>query len=146
MKKFKFSLQVLLNIKEAKEKQQKTELAEAERLLRLARDELTALVEEFRAVRDGFNEKLQKGSDVNELTTFTAYFTYLRERIQLQQLKVRQAEAEKRKRQQALIITMTEVKALVKLKETQYENYLLELKVEQEKEIGDFVSFKVVTK
>ncbi len=145
MRKFKFTLATLLKIKEAQEKQKKLELAEAERLLRLAREELEALYAAFETKRREYNEKLQTGADVNDLQAFSRYFTYLRERTELQKVKVKQAEAERLKRQQALVEAMTEVKALNKLKEAQYEEYLQELKAEQEKEIGDFVSFNVIS-
>ena len=145
MRKFKFTLATLLKIKEAQEKQKKLELAEAERLLRVAREELAALYAEFEAKRAEYNEKLKTGADVNDLQAFSMYFTYLRERTELQKVKVKQAEAERLKRQEALVEAMKGVKALNKLKETQYEAYLQELKVEQEKEIGDFVSFNVIS-
>ncbi len=145
MRRFKFTLATLLKIKEALEKQRKQEFAEAERLLRIAQDELAALYAEFESKRAEYNEKLQSGMDVNGLVGFSQYFTYLRERTDLQKIKVRQAEAERLKRQEALIEAMTEVKALNKLKESQYEAYLQELKAEQEKEIGDFVSFNVIS-
>ncbi len=145
MKKFKFTLATLLKIKEAQEKQKKLELAEAERLLRAAIDELEALYAAFETKRAEYSEKLKTGADVNDLQSFSRYFTYLRERTELQKVKVKQAEAERLKRQEALIEAMTEVKALNKLKEAQYEAYLQELKVEQEKEIGDFVSFNVIS-
>ncbi len=146
MKKFKFTLATLLKIKEAQEKQRKQEFAEAERLLRAAQDELAALCAEFENKRAEYNEKLKTGVDVNDMQAYSLYFTYLRERTDLQKLKVRQAEEERLRRQKALIEAMTEVKALNKLKETQYEAYLQELKVEQEKEIGDFVSFNVIAR
>ncbi len=145
MRKFKFTLATLLKIKEAQEKQKKLELAEAERLLRLAQEELEALYTAFETKRAEYNEKLKTGADVNDLQAYSRYFTYLRERTELQKVKVKQAEAEKLKRQAALIEAMTEVKALNKLKEAQYEEYLQELKIEQEKEIGDFVSFNVIS-
>ena len=145
MRRFKFTLATLLKIKEALEKQRKQELAEAERLLRIAREELEALYTEFETRRAVYNKKLKTGADVNDLQAFSRYFVYLSERTELQKVKVQQAEAERLKRQEALVEAMTEGKALNKLKEAQYEEYLQELKLEQEKEIGDFVSSNVIS-
>ena len=146
MKKFKFTLATLLKVKEALEKQKKQELAEAEQALALARRELEALEGDFERRRQEHNAILQEGADAVELQSFARYFEYLRERIRLQRVKIRQAEAERQRRREALVEAMTEVKALDKLKEAQYEAYKLELKAEQEREIGDFVSFQTVSK
>lgn len=146
MKKFKFTLATLLKIKEANEKQKQQEFAEAQRLLRAAQDELAALESEFAQTREQYNESLKIGLDVIDMQFFSQYFVYLRERIQLAHVKIRQAEAERDRRQRALVEAMTEVKALVKLKEAQLTAYQQELKQEQEKEIGDFVSFQVISK
>lgn len=146
MKKFKFTLATLLKIKEANEKQKKQELAKAQRALELAKEELVALQAEFEQKRQEYNELLKTGADVTDMQAYSQYFVYLRERIELTRVKIRKAEQERDKRQRALIEAMTEVKALNKLKEAQYEAYQLEMKMEQEKEIGDFVSFQVISK
>lgn len=142
MKRFRFSLQTLLNVKESLKKQRQAELAAAKTYAEQCR---SALEQSKRHLRERMREMAEKtaGMDVEEMKVYAKHFVFVRDRIEQQKEVLSEAMEEVRRRQQAVIEMMQEVKILEKLREKQYLAYLEEVKVEQEKEIGDFVSFMV---
>lgn len=143
MKKFKFSLQSLLNLKISLEKQQKYELAEAEARERELKRQLEDMRGEFSAAREDYNRRAAEGINVLELVNYSNFFAGLRERIERQLEAVAVAEAEKERVQRALIETMRERKALEKLREKKFAEYLEECAREDEKAVSDFLASRV---
>ena len=146
MKKFVFTLQALFDYKITVEKQQKAELKKAQQALRELLDEeqrlLNAYAENERSLERALRENINVAAALSE---HDAYFRFLRDA--LKELRVRIVRAEKivSECQARLITTMKEIKTYNKLHDEQYQEYLKEVQSEEEKEIGDLVSFNVVS-
>jgi len=145
MKKFKFTLQPLYNYKLTVEKMQKAELQKARQALRELLDEEQRLLEAYAGNERSLERALNENTDVAAaLTEHDVFFKFLRYAIK--EIRVRLAKAEEvvAKCQERLIKTMKELKTYTKLREEQYQSYLKEVQTEEEKEIGDLVSFNTI--
>ncbi len=143
MKKFSFSLQSLLDVKLALEKQQESELALAQERLDRLRDALAALrgrLEEERRIR---MERMRRRTDAAELHWQDIGFKALFERIERQQETVSVAEEERNRVQKKLVDTMGERKMLERLRDKQMEQYKEDLRREEAVMIDDFLSNKL---
>ena len=146
MKKFVFSLQSLFKYKQTVEKQQKAELSAAQQALRALRDEEQRLMDAYAENERSLENALRDNVNImSALSEHDAFFRYLRET--LIELRVRIAKAEKVVSvcQARLIATMREIKTYNKLRAEQYQEYLKEVQSEEEKEIGDLVSFNTIS-
>jgi len=146
MKKFKFTLQPLYKYKQTVEKMQKADLQKARLALRELLDEeqrlLQAYAENERSLERALIENTDVGAALNE---HDIYFTFLREAIKEIRERIVKAEEVVAKCKERLIITMKELKTYMKLRDEQYQKYLKEVQIEEDKEIGDLVSFNTVT-
>ena len=146
MKKFKFTLQSLYNYKLTVEKMQKAELRKAQQVLRELLAEEQRLRNAYAENERSLDRALRENIDVaSALSEHDAYFRYLRDAIKEVREKIIKAEEVVAECQERLIITMKEIKTYEKLREEQYERYKKEIQAEEEKEIGDLVSFNTIT-
>jgi len=145
MKKFKFSLQALFNYKQTVEKLQKAELKKAQQALRELLDEELRLEQAYAENERSLAKALLENIDVvNALTEHDAYFRFLRDALKEIRERIVEAEEVVRKCQEQLIVTMKEIKTYKKLRDEQFKSYLKEVQDEENKEMGDIVSFNVV--
>lgn len=141
MKKFKFTLQALLNVKNTMEKQQKAELAVAEARLAAFQQELEQLKAALGMQKQVYLQGMIDGElTPGDLVVWSTGFKAMRERILLQHKKIETAEGERRRIQKKLIETMKERKMLEKLREKQLEEYKEAQRAEDAAIIGDFIS------
>ena len=146
MKKFKFKLQPLVKYKETIERMQKEELRRAQEALKELQWEEQRLLQAYADNERSLEEALEKNENVAQaLSEHDAYFRYLRDAIKVVREKIVKAEQVVINCQEKLIVTMKELKTYDKLREEQYQEYLMEVKAETEKEMDDIVSFKVVS-
>ena len=146
MKKFKFTLQPLFNYKLTIEKLQKAELRKAQLALRELLDEERRLEQAYADNERSLERALLENIDVaNALTEHDAYFRYLRDALKEIRERILIAEELVRKCQELLIITMKEIKTYKKLRDEQFKAYLKEVQAEEDKEMGDIVSFNVIS-
>jgi len=145
MKRFEFSLQPLFNYKQTIEKEQKAELKRAQQALQLLLNEeqrlLRAYVENERSLEKALAENINVATALSE---HDAYFRYLRDALKELRERIIEAENYKDECMSLLVTTMKEIKTYTKLREEQYAIYLKEVQTEEEKEMGDIVSFKAV--
>lgn len=145
MKKFQFTLQSVYEYKQTVEKNQKADLNRAETLLRELREKERVLDETFERSCVERDAVLEKRVDiVSNLEKYDAFFRRLREEKESLAVKIINAEEVKARCQAALVATMKELKTYKKLRDEQYERYLKEVESEEEKAIGDIVSFSAV--
>lgn len=145
MKKFVFSLQALYEYKQTVEKLQKGELSRAQAVLRELYAKDQELDDAFMRTRESLEEALQLRWGVGEaLSEHDRFFMRLREEKEVLREKIKRAEDVRDKCQQRLITTMKELKAYAKLREEQYGEYLKEVQIEEEKNMGDLVSFSAI--
>ena len=146
MKKFKFKLEPLVKYKETIERMQKEELRRAQEALRELQQEEQRLLQAYADNERSLNEALEKNENIAQaLSEHDAYFRYLRDAIKEVREKIVKAEQVVINCQEKLIITMKELKTYEKLRQEQYQQYLKEVKAEEEKEMDDIVSFKIVS-
>ena len=146
MKKFKFKLQPLVKYKETIERMQKEELKRAQEALRELQQEEQRLLQAYADNERSLEEALEKNENVAQaLSEHDYYFRYLRDAIKEVREMIVKAEQVVINCQEKLIITMKELKTYEKLRQEQYQEYLKEVKTEEEKEMDDIVSFKIVS-
>lgn len=145
MHKFEFSLQSLLDICMAKEKQQKIQLSQAEAALAAREKELTDLSDEYARVRERYARELTRGMGAPTMEQYGRYFTDMNGSIRAARERVRAARQERDKVQKVLVETRKELKTYEKLRESQYQQYLEERKAEEDKAIADLVCYKAIT-
>ncbi len=146
MKKFIFSLQVLEQYKLNLEKEQKIILAEILQKIKVLEEEWQGVLLAIERTNHSLNQALKNSNDlVNDLRSHNLYLRYLEDAKLIAEQKIARAEAEKHKIQEQLIAVMKELKSLASLKEKEYQAYLLELKQEEEKIIGDLVAHKAAS-
>ena len=146
MKKFVFSLQALFDYKITVEKQQKAELRKAQQFLKELIAEELRLLNAYAENERSLEKALRENIDVaTALSEHDAYFRYLRDALKEIRERIVRAEKVVAECQARLIITMREIKTYNKLRTEQYYEYLKEVQSEEEKEIGDLVSFNVVS-
>ena len=140
MKKFKFTLHSLLNVKLSLEKQQKTELAAAQVRKEGFVRELAAM--ETRLAEQRAAHGAQGGPPVSpfDLAARGIGFRALFDRMEEQREKIRVAEAERVRIQMKLTDTMGERKMLEKLKNKQLEQYREEARREEAVAMDDYLS------
>ena len=145
MKRFKFSLQALYNYKQTVEKMQKAELTRAQQALRQLLDEESRLLQAYADNERSLERALNLNENVAQaLSEHDAYFRYLRDALKEIRERIVKAEEAVMRCQERLIITMKELKTYSKLRKEQYQAYLKEVQTEEEKEIGDLVSYNTV--
>lgn len=145
MKKFKFTLQPLYNYKLTVEKMQKAELKKAQQALRELLDEEQRLLRAYADNERSLEKALRENVDVaTALVEHDAYFRFLRDALIELRERIREAEEVVRKCQDRLIITMKELKTYLKLRNEQYQEYLKEVQIEEDKNMSDLVSFNTI--
>jgi len=144
MKKFTFSLQPLLAYKRTLENQQKGALAEAQGALRRLQALHRAVLEQIERTGAELEHRLDGGSRADDLRAYSFYLHHLGERRLALEAQIREAVQAVRACQEAVVLTMKELKALERLRQEQYQRYLEELRAEEAKEIGDLVSFRTI--
>jgi flagellar FliJ protein len=146
MKKFIFTLQSLFSYKQTIEKQQKTELKNAQQLLRELVEQERRLLEAYAENERSLEKALRGNIDVAAaLNEHDAYFRFLRDALKELRERIVKAEQIVSDCQNRLIRTMREIKTYNKLRDEQYQEYLKETRSEEEKEIGDLVSFTAIS-
>jgi len=145
MKKFKFTLQALFNYKLTVEKMQKADLRKAQQALRELIEEEQRLLLAYAENERSLEAALQSNDDVvSALAEHDAYFRFLRDALKEIRERIVIAEDVVAKCQERLIITMKELKTYAKLRSEQFQQYLADVRAEEDKEIGDLVSFNVI--
>ncbi len=143
MKKFAFTLQGVNDIALATEKQLKIEMQRIMERLRRVILEIENTQSELSALKARCLQLMRLGDmDSQTLVQYEHYFEKLEAALQVLKQTKMQIEREKEKCLQAQIENRKELKTLEKLREKQYEEYLSELRREEEKAIGDLVAFR----
>jgi flagellar export protein FliJ len=146
MKKFKFTLEAVDKYKKTVEKLQRAELRDAQNALRelYRRDgELAGAFGESRRRRD---LELRSGaSDAERLMLYDRFFTKIRDDRAKLAAEIDKLTEEVRRREALLITTMRELKVYKKLRADQYTEYIAQLRAEDEKNVGDLVSFDIIS-
>ncbi|MDR2357757.1 MAG: flagellar export protein FliJ [Oscillospiraceae bacterium] len=146
MKKFKFTLESVERYKKTVEKLQRAELKEAQNALRDAYRRDGELAESFESGRQQRAAELRGGATSAErLVAYDRFFTRVRDARAKVASEIERAALEVGKREAALLATMRELKVYKKLRGRQYAEYMTQMRAEDEKNVGDLVSFDVIS-
>lgn len=143
MKKFTFSLQVVLGYKNSIEKKQKAELAKINDIIESLNRRMKDIVARRELSQTELRQRTSGGGQIlSEMEHYDRFFERLREEEQAVTEKIEIAKTEKAAIQQQLVVTMREIKSLESLKEEQYLRYMEEVRMEEAKTLEDLISYK----
>lgn len=141
MKKFVFTLAALYNYKQVQEKQKQIECAEArEKLSELVNRE-TVLKQSLETATEGYRDSAKKETTVHALMAYSRYTKDLMDQIDQVAGEIVKAQKVLDEKQAELVGILREIKTLENLRQEQYRQYLKESEKEEERIIGDLVSF-----
>ncbi len=143
MKKFEFSLQSWYDMQRSLEKQHKMQIGVIEAKIITCKEELIALNCGYDKTKHEFSGEVSLGMVAHRASHFGAYFDGTKALMAAVMEQISRLEEEKEQCMQSLLHVRKEIKLLEKLKESQYSEYLEEVKKHQDKFIDDLVSFKV---
>ncbi len=146
MKRFEFSLQSLNDIALAVEEQLMLKMQKIREQLNAIQSAIEVTRKELSCIQQNCAEDLECGVCSDKLVSYSQYFEKLSDAIEILEEKRLKAEQEKQKCRKEQIENKKELKTYEKLRQRQYEEYLVELAREEEKNIGDFVSYQTSIK
>ncbi len=141
MRRFKFRLQSVLNIKEKKLEDERLKLGEIISTLEAQKDVLLELNDKKETLKNQLNETLENSIlDIQFVLGYKNYIERLEQDIKTQFEIIKKTQIELEEQQIQVSEAYKEVKILEKLKEKQYKNFLFEYEQNQIKELDDITS------
>lgn len=138
MKKFKFSLEKVLSLREFEEKQAQIELGKAQSVVNDINEQLKFIASE----RVKSNESRSKSSDLTFLMSIENYINGLDYKKELLIQELTKAQIILEEKRAIVIEAIKKRKSLEKLKEKQFESYKKEYNKEEEKILDEISSSK----
>lgn len=143
LKKFKYKLQSILEIKKKKEEEEKEKLAKLFRKLAEEEQKLDDLKSQESLTREELRKAQIKGNvDLNKVKMHHAYLKKLENLIINQQIYIKEVEAEIERQRNALIKATQEKKTYEKLKEKHLERFIEEAEKEERKFIDELATMR----
>lgn len=141
MRRFKFRLQSVLNIKEKKLEDERLKLGEIISTLEAQKDVLLELNDKKETLKNQLNSTLENSIlDIQFVVNYKNYLERLEQDIKTQFEIIKKTQIELEEQQIQVSEAYKEVKVLEKLKEKQYKNFLFEYEQNQIKELDDITS------
>lgn len=142
MAKFNFKFQAILEIKEKLEEKAKNEYGVAIENLEAEKSKLEVLNNKKNDTINTLRELNKATLSVTELNDYNNFISGLKFKIISQGKTVKKFEKKAKEKQQALILAMADRKSFEKMKSNDYDVYLKEEKIKEQKEIDELISFK----
>ncbi|MDT2829615.1 flagellar export protein FliJ [Vagococcus carniphilus] len=133
MKKYKFSLDNVLNWRELQEEEAKKTFL----IYQQAQKEQEEILNEYKEASQAMNESTESLTNINKLRQQFVYKNFLDNQIVKQQATVDQYSNETSKKMSVFVDAQKERKIMERLKEKHYNNYLLQEKSEEQKELDE---------
>lgn len=146
MKKFIFSLQKVLEIKEQILENLKIELSNLNQEYKTMELDIKNLKDKFSAVNNEFLEKSSVGISVGEMSYYKIYMSSILKQIENKEEEKEDLLKKIESKRQEIVSKNIEISSLEKLKEKEYEKYNHALLKSEEIFIEEFVSNKSMTK
>ena len=141
MRRFKFRLQSVLNIKEKKLEDERLKLGEIISTLEAQKDVLLELSDKKENLKNRLNATLENSIlDIQFVVGHKNYLERLEQDIKTQFEIIKKTQIELGEQQIQVNEAYKEVKVLEKLKEKQYKNFLFEYEQNQIKELDDITN------
>src|SRR5579872_3243948 len=136
MKRFRFALQPVLELRERRERERMRRLAEAELILQRAQERLASLErrrdEDVQTVRQRHSELA-----LEELQAYYAHLEHMAGEIALQRQRVAAAGSQVAAARAALVTASTEKKVVERLRERRLEAFQNEERLEEQRQVDD---------
>lgn len=142
MKKFRYSMQSLLVIKQKLEDQAKAAFSVAQQRLNEEEERLVRMEEKREAYLEEKRDVMAGKLDVPKLNRLQTAVETMDEQIVNQKQAIRKAELALKAAQERLVESMMERKTQERLKENALEAYRQEMNAEEQKEIDERTSFQ----
>ncbi|MBP2072907.1 MULTISPECIES: flagellar export protein FliJ [Thermoanaerobacterium] len=143
MKKFRYSLETVLNIKEQKQKMEKEKLALLISKYELQKNKLNEILIKINETLEKNEMNAVMGISIMNLKQFNLYLETLYEKYNEQNEILKALENEIEKERRKLSDVSKEKEALENLKEKKYEEYKYQSLLEQNSIIDEQISYKV---
>ena len=141
MRRFKFRLQSVLNIKEKKLEDERLKLGEIISTLEAQKDVLLELSDKKENLKNRLNATLENSIlDIQFVVDHKNYLERLEQDIKTQFEIIKKTQIQLEEQQIQVNEAYKEVKVLEKLKEKQYKNFLFEYEQNQIKELDDITN------
>ncbi|MCG0274588.1 MAG: flagellar export protein FliJ [Thermosediminibacteraceae bacterium] len=140
MKRFKFSLDAPLRVKQKIEQIREQQLIEARMELEREKKELRVLEEKKGNIKSSLEQKVKESLKVAELAFFEALINTVNSKLKNQERKVAGAFERCKEAMEVYIISRRERQVIEKLKEKRFNAYLSELNREEQKILDDIAS------
>ncbi len=145
MKKFRYSMQSLLVIKQKLEDQAKAAYGAAKLRLNEEEEQLLCLQQRREAYVEEKRQVMATRLDVPKLNRLQMAVETMDDRIVRQKQNVKKAEIALHAAEERLVESMTERKTQERLRENAFEEYRQEMNAEEQKEIDERTSFRYGT-
>lgn len=142
MKKFRYSMQSLLVIKQKLEDQAKAAFSVAQQRLNEEEQRLVMMEKKREAYLEEKREVMAGKLDVPKLNRLQSAVDNMDEQIVHQKQAIRKAELALKAAQERLVESMMERKTQERLRENAFETYRQEMNAEEQKEIDERTSFQ----
>lgn len=142
MSKFIFRFGSFLTIKEKIEDQKKLAYGKALKQLELEKSKKQKMLEDRENAIRSFKEKIGDKINPSDFQMHNNFLAYIKESITKQEKVIKTAEINAENKRQELVEAMKEKKTLERLKERDYEEYMIQSKKDEEKITDEVVSYK----
>ncbi len=142
MGRFRYRMQNILNIKEKLETQAKNDFAAANMELLEEQDALARMLEHNRQLEEESKQlRLKESLSIREIKDNTLSMELQKEKMKQQALRIHAAEKKLEQRRKVMVDLMQEKKTHELLKEKAFEQFLLDEKAEESKQIDELTSY-----
>lgn len=139
MRQFKFSMQSMLALKEAEEKQAKSALAAAMAQVARLEESRLEMVSGLTAETAAFEEKVKRGISAGDYRASCDYFDSVRAAIDSLSGEIAKAQAVQAQKQSALQEIYKDRKTLERLREEQYKEFMKQENLKESKSLEDIL-------
>lgn len=144
MRRFKFSLESVLNLKIAEEKQAKGEVAAAQNRVNTLEQHKAELEDNLQRAQDNFKEEAKHGLTPDDFRINYDYFDAQRRLIRGVQMEIGKAKELLAQKQAKLVEINREKKTLEKLREDKFNEHMREENAKEAKELEDILLPKMM--
>lgn len=142
MGRFRYRMQNILNIKEKLETQAKNDFAAANLELLEEQDKLARMLEHNKQLEEESKTlRLKESLSIKEIKDNTLSIELHKEKMKQQALRIHAAEKKVEQKRKVMVDLMQEKKTHELLKEKAFEQFLLDEKAEESKQIDELTSY-----
>lgn len=146
MKKFVYSMQSILDIKQKLEEQERNHYAQAQQRLNAENDKLETVTAKYDSFLEQCRRQLADGPvSAQKMRRNKEMLEWQKESIRQQAVLVRKAEQNVEVALSRMQHAVTERKAQERLREKAFDEYKLEVEAQERKEVDELVSFRFGT-